>query len=50
VLRQYFFKGGDLSAHTAADLQAVQDRLNTRPRKTLAWRTPEETFGTEMAS
>ena len=50
LLRQYFPKGSDLSVHTAADLQAVADRLNARPRKTLGWKTPEAAFGTALAS
>lgn len=42
LLRQYFPKGTDLGAHRASDLQAVALALNTRPRKTLEWRTPAE--------
>jgi IS30 family transposase len=42
LLRQYFPKGTDLSVHTAEAIAAVAATINTRPRKTLAWKTPAE--------
>ena len=42
LLRQYFPKGTDLARHSNSDLAAVALALNSRPRKTLGWRTPAE--------
>jgi IS30 family transposase len=42
LLRQYFPRGTDLSLHTAEQIAAVAATLNSRPRKTLAWKTPAE--------
>ena len=44
LLRQYFPKRTDLSVHGAEDLEAVEQRLNNRPRKTLGWFTPAQVF------
>jgi IS30 family transposase len=45
LLRQYFPKNTDLSVHTVADLDAVTDELNDRPRKRLAFAKPVEELG-----
>ena len=50
LLRQYFPKGTDLCLHSADELAAVAMALNTRPRKTLAWRTPAEMFDEALRS
>ena len=42
LLRQYFPKGTNLSGYHPEYLEFVANQLNTRPRKTLDWRTPAE--------
>ena len=48
LLRQYFPKGTDISRWSAEDLEAVAHALNTRPRKTLGWKTPAEAFNEHL--
>ncbi|MCA1698951.1 MAG: IS30 family transposase [Actinobacteria bacterium] len=50
LLRQYFPKGTDLSRHSADELAAVASTLNSRPRKTLDWRTPAEALNKYLQS
>ena len=50
LLRQYFPKGADLSRFTQEQLDAVADRLNTRPRKTLGYRTPADKLAESVAT
>jgi IS30 family transposase len=50
LLRQYFPKGTDLSRHAPGDLEAVALSLNTRPRKTLGWKTPAEALDALLSS
>jgi IS30 family transposase len=42
LLRQYYPKGFDFSTVTEADLDAVADELNERPRKRFDFATPTE--------
>lgn len=49
LLRQYFPKGSDLSAHSREYLDRVAASLNTRPRKTLGWQTPADLLHRQLA-
>lgn len=49
LLRDYFPKGTDLTAHTAEHLLAVENELNTRPRIVLNDRPPQELFDALIA-
>ncbi|MDE0281006.1 MAG: IS30 family transposase [Gammaproteobacteria bacterium] len=44
LVRQYFPKGTDFRKVTAAQVRAVEDRINHRPRKVLGYCTPAEVF------
>jgi len=48
LLRQYFPKGTDLSRWDAKEIEAVAVALNSRPRKTLGWRTPAEALNEHL--
>lgn len=50
LLRQYFPRGTDLSRHSRGDLAAVAAALNSRPRKTLGWKTPAEALDDHLRS
>ena len=48
LLRQYFPKGTDLARWSAEEIQAVATTLNSRPRKTLDYRTPAEALNEHL--
>ncbi len=50
LLRQYFPKGTDLSRYSGDELEAVAVALNSRPRKTLGWKTPAEVLRNHLSS
>ncbi len=49
LLRQYFPDGTDLSTFTQDDLDRIAQQLNTRPRKTLGFRTPAAILAESVA-
>ena len=50
LLRQYFPTGTDLSRWAADEIEAVATALNSRPRKTLGWKTPAEALNQHLHS
>lgn len=50
LLRQYFPKGTDISRYSEHELDAVATTLNSRPRKTLGWKTPAEALKELLSS
>jgi transposase, IS30 family len=49
LLRQYLSKKSDLSKYGQQDLDTIARKHNTRPRKTLAYRTPADTLAQTVA-
>ena len=49
LLRQYFPRRTDLSGYSQRYLDAIARRLNTRPRKTLGYRTPADILADTVA-
>lgn len=45
LLREYFPKGTDFREISDEEIEEVEYRLNSRPRKRLDWRTPLEVWG-----
>jgi transposase, IS30 family len=50
LLRQYFPKGTSLAVHSREQLDGVAAELNSRPRKTLGWRTPAQALEQVLAA
>jgi transposase, IS30 family len=44
LIRQYLPKRASMAHITQADCEAIAEKLNSRPRKRLGYRTPEECY------
>lgn len=50
LLRQYLPRSTNLAAQSQRELNAIAERLNNRPRKTLNWMTPNEAWTEQLKS
>lgn len=50
LVRQYFPKKSDFTVLSDSDIRHVTNRLNNRPRKALAFRTPNEVFNNHFVA
>lgn len=50
LLRQYLPDGDDLSRFSEAELDEIARQLNTRPRKTLNWKTPAKQLSVALTA
>ena len=50
LLRQYFPRSANLTTFSSKEIRSAALELNRRPRRCLAWRTPEEVFNEGVAS
>lgn len=50
LIRQFFPKGTDFNKVSRKEIKRVQYLLNTRPRKTLNWKTPYEVFKEQIVA
>jgi IS30 family transposase len=50
LVRQYFPKKTDFTTLSDSDIRIVNNRLNNRPRKVLAFRTPNEVFNNHFVA
>ena len=49
LLRRWLPKGTDLSVHTPEDLRAIEQRVNTIPRRSLGWATAHDVYTAAVA-
>ena len=49
LLRRYVGKGTDLSVYTPDDLRAIEQRINTMPRRSLGWSTAANVYNAAVA-